>query len=343
MGGLGGDFLGSFCFNTFDAQCCPEYETTINNMSATLAFGEDIRRWTEPQRGGHKRQPNHTPPATRERTQGAVSGEGPQRSLCRRSGPGALCVGHRCSVSGPGAAFCVGIAGHQRATIQSANSSPPIRPADLRFRPSSDPRATHAPPSSDALCIGERRSRTQRALGPDSQSAGERCMGPALFVSGPALSVSQRSVCRGPALCVGPRRSLPGILSEPGALCVGARRSLHRARHFLRVCVGAWQSSSQPLCVRPAVCVGARRSPAGSVSGPALFASGPALCPAPSGLFVGVPQLRSVWHTVPWASSSDPRATHPARAPSSDARATHPARRVSKSEIGGGSYSVLAP
>ena len=74
------------------------------------------------------------------------------------------------------------------------------------------------------------------------------------------------SLCRGPALCVGARRSLCR------GLCVGARRS--------------W-------CRGPALCVGARRSfPALCVSGlgaplPRLSLSGPAVCVSGPGAFCG--------------------------------------------------------
>ena len=130
-----------------------------------------------------------------------------------------------------------------------------------------------------ALCVGARRS---------------VCRGPALFVSGPALSV-------------GARRSF--FVSGPGALCAGARLSFHRAPALsVRVCVepglflyrssallsalcvGARHSPPFSLCRDPALCVGvcvrAWRSPVasetGSVTlrrslcrGPALFLSGP--------------------------------------------------------------------
>ena len=264
-------FLGSFGLNTFDAQCCPEYETTTtttNNMSATLAYAEDMRRWTEPQRRGNKRQPNHTPPATRERTLGAW------RSLCQAP---AL------SVSGLGAvprAISVPL-------IQSANSLPTIRPADLRFRPQFrsachpfGPRA----PSSDALCIGpqrssprhrNRRSPTQRAL----RAGAPGCVWPgALWVGARALCVgarrscwdlcrTRRSLCRG-ALCVRARHFLSGSASGPGSpllkLSVSGQRSLCRGPAL----------SSCGLCVGPTP-----SGPLQSLSrGPALLLSGPGEC-----------------------------------------------------------------
>ena len=79
MGRLSGDFLRNFCFNTFDAQCCPEYETTCPQPLRCLCQALAL----------------------------SVSGPGalcvgPQR--CLSSFSAALCVGPR--PSGPGASLC---------------------------------------------------------------------------------------------------------------------------------------------------------------------------------------------------------------------------------------------
>ena len=68
-----------------------------------------------------------------------------------------------------------------------------------------------------SLCVGARRSLCQSSL----LSRPSLCRGPALSVSGAGVGLALfHSLCLGPALCVGARRSL--------ALCVGARRSLCR-------------------------------------------------------------------------------------------------------------------
>ena len=120
-----------------------------------------------------------------------------------------------------------------------------------------------------ALCVGSLSGRRSLCRGP------ALCVGPALFVSGPG------ALCRAGAPCVG---VLSGSVSGPGALslcrgpelCAGARRSVCRGRRSL--CRGPALSLS----------VGARRS---LCRAPALFVSGP------STLSIGLPRSLSgcVW------------------------------------------------
>ena len=177
-----------------------------------------------------------------------------QRSVCRRpalfvSGPGALSVGARRSL-------CRGPALFYRAPALSVRVWSP-----------------------DCFCIGARRSSALSVWGPGgtlrrrvcgdrrSPVVSETVAGPALFVSGPgalcrapALCRARRSLCRGPVLSV---RFVTSWRSVRGpALCVGTRRSLCRGR---ALCHGARRS----LRRGPALCAWARQT---------LFLSGPALC-----------------------------------------------------------------
>ena len=118
-----------------------------------------------------------------------------------------------------------------------------------------------------SLCVGSRRSVSGSASGPGGTLL---CRVPVLFVSGPS------------AVSVG----FSGLYVGPGALCVGARRSLCRGPALCvgnALCVGARRFVSGP----GAPCVGAQRSLSGSTSGPGapfprLSLSGPGvLCVGP--------------------------------------------------------------
>ena len=192
MGGLSGDFLGSFSFNTFDAQCCPETETAINNISATLTYAEDMRRWTEPQRGGIRGNPttHHKAP----------SSENARSALCRRPGPGpgAPCCPVR-SVSSP-VALCVRAwcSGALPALSVSGSGAFSVGPG--------------------ALCVGARRSLCRFALDPGFKFDPRRILGPDLgFKFG-----SRRALVPDLGFKLGSRRALGPDLG----LQFGPRRAL---------------------------------------------------------------------------------------------------------------------
>ena len=178
---------------------------------------------------------------------------GPALYLCRGptlflSGPGALCQGLcRGSVSGPDG-FCFG-AGRSSTLFVS-------RPGTLQRSLCVE------------VCVGARRS------SPDTFVSGL-----ALFILGPSgLCVeAQRSVRQGPA----------HFVSRPGAVCVGARRSLSRPVALCRgpaLCIGPRARRS----VRSASGPGAPL-PTLSLSGPAACVSGPGACCQGPALFMSGP------------------------------------------------------
>ena len=167
------------------------------------------------------------------------------------------------------------------------------------------------------------------------------CRGPAFFVSGPgAPCVGARRSLRAPLR----KLSLegPGGVSGPGAfcrgpcrgrgpaLCIGARRSLCRGRP---PCVGARRSLSRPGGPLPSLHVPDRRSLSFRVCPePGLFDWSSALfnflCRGPT-LCVGHPSALDAMR----APSSDPRATHHLRPPSGPLRV--PPRSASPTPIRG--------
>ena len=227
---------------------------------------------------------------------------GARRSFCRGpaiclSGSGALCVGPRRSLcrapallaSGPAAPFC-------RGPVLSFESRRRGGPKAPLWRS-----VCRAPPLSVGVCVGARRS-----------------------VSGPGAP----SLCGGPALCVGARRSFvsgPGAVGA-GALCVGPRRSLCRGPALFLSRVFLYRRSalfSAPLCrgaaLRRSLRVGTRRLCQRVCRGPGL--------PGGVGDWVAVSmsgscalQLRSACHPSGPAGPQLPSACHP----SSPARSLFP-------------------
>ena len=301
---------------------------------------------------------------------------GARRSLCRGgagpalfvSGPGALCVGARRSFyRTPELSVRVSLFRRSLCVRTGALCQGGVGdwvPVFLRLRRSLEVGARLVSgPGLSVVCVGARRSSPGALCVGARRSVSERgalCVGARRFVSGPggplpalvsgpgAFCAGARrfvsapgapSLCRGPALCVGARRSLcrgpvrgPALfVSGPGALCVGALcQGVFGARIVSVSELGALVLSlcrEPELCV--GVCVGARGSGgvgvciAVSVSrqclcrGSALFVSGPgALCrPHPA------PPIRAT-HPTTVGPSSNPRAA-PIRVPP-----THPVPRA---------------
>ena len=247
MGRLSGDFLRSFCFNTFDARCSRRFLCRAPALSHCLCQASALYRSCRSpalSASGAQRVRAPTPRAPRARqhrerrapTQRAPAG---RRSPTQSSGagrhreresagptqrrPGALCVkalvvsvsGPALSASGPGAPGALSL------SVRSAGALS-VGPGAL---------CTGALSVSGALCAsGSVRSRCS-VSGPAARCVGPHnslCVGPRR--SGALCVRTQRSLRGTPCLCVG-----PGAVSGPGALCVGAGAlcgpQLQSARH----------------------------------------------------------------------------------------------------------------
>ena len=236
-----------------------------------------------------------------------------RRSLCRAPAlflsdsvisvwsPDCLCSGARrssaLSVSGPGAlrrSLCVGTGAGcslSRVGVRAWRSSPktPLpRPGSLR--------------------VGPRRFLSGSVSGPGGPLPALFVSGPGALCRGPAV-LSQRSFCRGLALCVGARRlmSYPALL-----LCVGAKRGDRRSLCWARrsSCRGPalFLSDSSALCQGV---FGARIVSVSQLGAFVLSASGPgalwrSLCVVPCGPAAPIRMPR-----IPPCQPSGLRSTHP--------------------------------
>ena len=200
------------------------------------------------------------------------------------SGPGAPCVGARCSLWAPKTLFS-----RYRRSVRwvwrflSVCRGPTIARRSLCRGP------TLCLSGPGALCVGARQS-----------SPGAVCVG--LCVG------ARRFLCPGPALCFGAGRSF--FVSGPGALCRGPARCLSACR-----CLGFFVRPRRSSCRGPALSIALRRSLSECVWGLFLYRSSALLCSLCRG-----PAL-SGGHSVSGpgaaealvAPSSHPHATHPAR------------------------------
>ena len=249
MGRLSGDFLQSFCFNTFDARCSRRSLCRAPALSRCLCRASELYRLCRSPAlsvsGAQRvRAPTHRAPgpdtenAPTQRAPGTESaGRAPKPDT--QSGAGR----HR---ERRGSA--------QRERRESAGARHRLLGPDAASAESAQ-RAwalTHRAPGPDTESAP-----TQRAPGPTQRAPAERrspthrhC------VSGPGVGARSLALCV--HVCVGLRRS-------PAALCVGPRhflcsasavcRSARRSRRSGALCV----RTQHPLRGAPCLCVGAGR------------------------------------------------------------------------------------
>ena len=295
MGQLRGDFLRSFCFNTFDARCSRRSLCRAPALSRCLCRASALYRSCR-------------------RPAPSVSGA----QTVRRAGPDAESAGagqrERADTESAGA--------RHRERRQSAG-------ARHRERRGATQRAESAGPTQrrpGALCI----EALAVSVSAPALSLRSLCRVPALSRSLCLLSVSSSGLCRAPALSVsGPVRRGPRALAlcwVPAAPALSRRSLLPRYRASgpgsrgpaLALCVDDVGPRSGALCV----CVGPIRFCGPTAQIPQTLTVPPDMVQPPAPIRVaGHPLPRPPMSTDHPNPSSNPHATHPvARARSSDPR-----------------------